>query len=148
MSIFQFGRIKKTGKLLLFHVLKRFHFWENTNCIILKSWFSIFPWLEFFLGEIPKLKLIIDKTLDLTSPKVSPLGHIKTAGLLDKLHKDFRAIMQSIFFPVYCISVFCDSQFLWQDIDIQSQDLDEVEIMQQPSPKSCAQIDSLMQNAS
>ena len=35
-----------------------------------------------------------------------------------------------------------------QDIDIQSQDLDEVEIMQQPSPKSCAQIDSLMQNAS
>ncbi|WVZ17965.1 hypothetical protein V8G54_005287 [Vigna mungo] len=34
-----------------------------------------------------------------------------------------------------------------QDINIQSQDLDEVEMMQQPSPKSCAQIDSLMQNA-
>ncbi|CAJ1963401.1 unnamed protein product [Sphenostylis stenocarpa] len=34
-----------------------------------------------------------------------------------------------------------------QDINIQSQDLDEVEMMQLPSPKSCAQIDSLMQNA-
>ncbi|XP_027902937.1 probable histone-arginine methyltransferase 1.4 isoform X2 [Vigna unguiculata] len=34
-----------------------------------------------------------------------------------------------------------------QDINIQSQDLDEVEMMQQPSPKSCAQIDSLMQTA-
>ncbi|BAT80264.1 histone-arginine methyltransferase [Vigna angularis] len=34
-----------------------------------------------------------------------------------------------------------------QDINIQSQDLDEVEMMHQPSPKSCAQIDSLMQNA-
>ncbi|KAK7354812.1 hypothetical protein VNO80_20310 [Phaseolus coccineus] len=33
------------------------------------------------------------------------------------------------------------------DMNIQSQDLDEVEMMQQPSPKSCAQIDSLMQNA-
>ncbi|KAG4990508.1 hypothetical protein JHK87_023965 [Glycine soja] len=35
-----------------------------------------------------------------------------------------------------------------QDIHIQSQELDEVEMMQQPSTKSCAQIDSLMQNAS
>ncbi|XP_020220631.1 probable histone-arginine methyltransferase 1.3 [Cajanus cajan] len=34
-----------------------------------------------------------------------------------------------------------------QDIPIQSQDLDEAEMMQQPSPNSCAQIDSLMQNA-
>ncbi|XP_027369062.1 probable histone-arginine methyltransferase 1.3 isoform X3 [Abrus precatorius] len=34
-----------------------------------------------------------------------------------------------------------------QDIHIQPQDLDEPEIMQQPSPNSCAQIDSLMQNA-
>ncbi|KAK7412937.1 hypothetical protein VNO78_04716 [Psophocarpus tetragonolobus] len=34
-----------------------------------------------------------------------------------------------------------------QDIHIQSQDLDEAEIMQEPSPNSCAQIDSLMQNA-
>ncbi|ESW10906.1 hypothetical protein PHAVU_009G248200 [Phaseolus vulgaris] len=33
------------------------------------------------------------------------------------------------------------------DMNIQSQDLDDVEMMQQPSPKSCAQIDSLMQNA-
>ncbi|XP_020976574.1 probable histone-arginine methyltransferase 1.4 isoform X1 [Arachis ipaensis] len=34
-----------------------------------------------------------------------------------------------------------------QDVNIQSQDLDEAELMQQPSPNSCAQIDSLMQNA-
>ncbi|KAK7264636.1 hypothetical protein RJT34_32245 [Clitoria ternatea] len=33
-----------------------------------------------------------------------------------------------------------------QDIHIQSQDLDETDIMQQPSPNSRAQIDSLMQN--
>ncbi|KAL2339034.1 hypothetical protein Fmac_013480 [Flemingia macrophylla] len=33
-----------------------------------------------------------------------------------------------------------------QDIHIQSQDLDEPEIVQQPSPNSCAQIDSLMQS--
>ncbi|KAK7292272.1 hypothetical protein RIF29_08050 [Crotalaria pallida] len=33
-----------------------------------------------------------------------------------------------------------------QDIHIQSHDLNESEIMQQPSPNSCAQIDSLMQN--
>nr|AFK44531.1 unknown [Medicago truncatula] len=32
-----------------------------------------------------------------------------------------------------------------QDIHIQSQELDEPEIMQQLSPNSCAQIDSLMQ---
>lgn len=51
------------------------------------------------------------------------------------------------YLPVYCTSVFCNSQFVCQDINIQSQDLDELEMMQQPSPKSCAQIDSLMQNA-
>ncbi|KAG4929337.1 hypothetical protein AAZX31_17G025800 [Glycine max] len=33
-----------------------------------------------------------------------------------------------------------------QDIHIQSQDLDEPEIVQQPLPNSCAQIDSLMRN--
>ncbi|KAJ1395351.1 S-adenosyl-L-methionine-dependent methyltransferase [Sesbania bispinosa] len=33
-----------------------------------------------------------------------------------------------------------------QDIHIQSQELDEPDIMQQPSPNRCAQIDSLMQN--
>ncbi|XP_028751665.1 probable histone-arginine methyltransferase 1.4 isoform X2 [Neltuma alba] len=33
-----------------------------------------------------------------------------------------------------------------QDIPIQSQDLDEPEMMQQPSPNSCAQVNSLMQN--
>ncbi|XP_057431430.1 probable histone-arginine methyltransferase 1.4 [Lotus japonicus] len=33
-----------------------------------------------------------------------------------------------------------------QDVHIKSQDLDETEMMQQPSPNSCAQIDSLMQN--
>jgi len=53
--------------------------------------------------------------------------------------------MQSL--PVYCTSVLCNGQFLCQDISIQSQDLDEVEMLQQPSPKSCAQIDSLIQNA-
>ncbi|KAI9123120.1 hypothetical protein K1719_006009 [Acacia pycnantha] len=33
-----------------------------------------------------------------------------------------------------------------QDIPIQSQDLDEPEMMQEPSPTSCAQVNSLMQN--
>ncbi|KAI4317591.1 hypothetical protein L6164_025452 [Bauhinia variegata] len=33
-----------------------------------------------------------------------------------------------------------------QDIPIPSQDLDDSELMQEPSPNSCAQIDSLMQN--
>ena len=58
-------------------------------------------------------------------------------------------VISNFFSPSFhYISVISDIQFLWQDVNIQSQDLDEAELMQQPSPNSCAQIDSLMQNAS
>lgn len=36
--------------------------------------------------------------------------------------------------------------YSWQDIPIQSQDLEEAELMQQPSPNSDAQLNSIMGN--
>lgn len=40
----------------------------------------------------------------------------------------------------------CDTVYLWQDIQVSSQDLEEPELMQQPSPNSGAQLNSMMEN--
>lgn len=39
-----------------------------------------------------------------------------------------------------------DVVYAWQDIQISSQDFEEPELMQQPSPNSGAQLNSMMEN--
>nr|AFK39038.1 unknown [Lotus japonicus] len=70
-------------------------------------------------------------------------GILQTSSCKLDLKEPYYRMSQPQAYPVAQ-----DQQPLIQtrDIHIQSQELDETEIMQQPSPNSCAQVDSLMRN--